>query len=64
MATALTCFTGNKDGPRDWNINGDAHLTVVVVHEGKVAATFGYRSVNETDVPAVRDVLKKAGTRK
>jgi hypothetical protein len=63
-ATALTCFTGKKDGPPAWSINGDAHLTVVVVHGGKIAATFGYRSVNETDAPAVRDALKKARTPK
>ena len=63
-ATTLTCFTGKKDGPPEWGINGDAHLTVVVVCEGKVVAAFGYRSVNETDVPAVRDALKRARTRK
>src|SRR6266404_2792185 len=25
--TVLACFTGEKAGPKDWNINGDAHLT-------------------------------------
>src|SRR5262249_5861939 len=53
-ATALTCFTGDKDGPKGWAINSDAHLTAVVANKQKVAATFGYRSINDTDVPAVR----------
>jgi hypothetical protein len=57
-ATALTCFTGEKAGPAAWNINADAHATVVVAQQGKVAAVFGYRSLNETEVPRVRDVLK------
>jgi hypothetical protein len=58
--TALTIFTGGKDGPKDWNANADAHLTVVVANKGKVAKTFGYESVNETDVNAVRSAFKKA----
>src|SRR5260221_13271866 len=53
--TPLTVFTGEKAGPQDWGINPDAHLTAVVVHKGKVVASFGYRSVNETDADAVRD---------
>src|SRR5712692_6568668 len=36
--TTLTCFTGEKAGPKDWNINADAHLTAVVTTKGKVAA--------------------------
>jgi hypothetical protein len=60
QATALACFTGEKAGLDGWGINADSHLTVVVVNNGKVAATFDYRSVNETDVPGVRDALKKA----
>src|SRR4051812_48858985 len=59
---ALTCL-GGTEGPTGWNVNGDAHLTVVVANKGKVAATFGYRSVNETDVPAVRAALNRAGGR-
>jgi hypothetical protein len=58
-ATALTCYTGGAEGPKGWNVNADAHLTAVLANKGKVAATFGYRSLNETDVPAVRDALKK-----
>jgi hypothetical protein len=60
QSAALTCFTGEKAGPKGWNLNADAHATVVVASRRKVAATFGYRSVNETDVPAVRDALKEA----
>jgi hypothetical protein len=59
QVTALTCFTGEKSGPKDWGVNADAHLTVVVADKQKVAARFGYRSVNETDVPAVQEALQK-----
>jgi hypothetical protein len=58
-ATALTCYAGGAEGPKGWGVNADAHLTAVLANKGKVAAAFGYRSVNETDVPAVRDALKK-----
>lgn len=56
--TALTVFKG-KDGPKGWNVNGDAHLTVVLAHQGKVAGRFAYRSVNDAEVPAVLRELKK-----
>jgi hypothetical protein len=59
-ATALTCYTGEMAGPKGWNINADAHVTVVVVNKGKVAATRAYQAINETDVPAVEEALKKA----
>jgi hypothetical protein len=59
MNAALTVFTGEKAGPKDWGINIDAHVTAVVVKDGKVAKSFGYQSVNETDADAVADVLKK-----
>jgi hypothetical protein len=58
QATALTCYTGDKAGPDKWGINADAHLTAVVATKGKVGATFGFRSLNETDVPAVQDAVK------
>jgi hypothetical protein len=58
-ATALTVVAGTAEGPKGWNINADAHLTAVVANKGKVAATFGYRSINETDVPKVKEELKK-----
>jgi hypothetical protein len=59
QVTTLACFTGEKGGPEGWGINSDAHLTAVVAGDKKVTATFGYMSLNETDVPAVRDALKK-----
>jgi hypothetical protein len=59
--SALTCFLGDKAaGPKNWNINADAHVTAVVSTDGKVVKNFGYRSVNETDVPAVKEALAKA----
>lgn len=56
--TVLAVVKG-KNGPKDWSINADAHLTVIVAAEGQVVARFGYKSVNETDVPNVVAVLKK-----
>jgi hypothetical protein len=58
-ATALTLFP-DKAGPKDWNVNADAHLTAVVANKGKVTATFAYQSLNETDVPKVKEALGKA----
>lgn len=59
--TALTCFTGDvKQGPKNWNVNSDAHLTAVLTSKGKVTATFGYNTINETDVKAIVEALKKA----
>src|SRR5262249_7426330 len=51
--TALTCFTGEKVGPKGWNVNDMAHITVAVVNKGKVTATFGYASINDTEVRKV-----------
>jgi hypothetical protein len=58
-ATALTYHKG-KEGPKGWNVNADARLTVVLADKGKVVRTWGYKSVNETDVAAVTRELKKA----
>ena len=58
--SALTVFTGEKAGPKDWGINVDAHMTAVVTHKGKVVKSFGFMSINDTDVPQVADELKKA----
>lgn len=58
-AAALTVFAGTA-GPKDWGINADARLTAVVAHKGKVVKSFGYGSLNETDVPEVVASLKKA----
>jgi hypothetical protein len=59
-AAALTVFTGEKAGPKDWGINLDAHITVVVAAKGKVAAALGFQSVNDTDAPTIREALKNA----
>ncbi|MBP3957904.1 hypothetical protein J8F10_21835 [Gemmata sp. G18] len=58
--TALTAFDGEKSGPNNWGVNADVHLTVVVVNKGKVAKSFAFTSVNETDVKPVLEELKKA----
>jgi hypothetical protein len=58
--TALTCFAGEKGGPKDWAIHADAHLMVVVTNKDRVAKRYGYRSINETDAPTVQAALKKA----
>lgn len=56
---ALTCFPGEKTGPKDWGINSDAHLTAVVACKGRVMKKFGFQSINETDAPTVREALNK-----
>src|SRR5262249_1430576 len=61
--SALTVFKG-KEGPKGWDVNNDAHLTVIVAHKGKVTARFGYNSVNDTDVGAVMKELKKVAKQK
>src|SRR5262249_22313271 len=58
-STALTAVKG-KEGPKGWNINTDANLTVVLAGGGKVLARWGYNSVNDTDVPAVLKALRAA----
>jgi hypothetical protein len=64
QATALTCFTGDKTGPKDWNINADAHLTTTIATKGKVVSCSGFKSINETDVPAIMEAVKKALAKK
>jgi hypothetical protein len=58
--TPLAVFLGDRGGPDEWDVNPDAHLTAVVAVKGTVAARFGFVSVGETDVRAVRQALKKA----
>jgi hypothetical protein len=62
-ATAFTCYDGERVGPKGWNINTDAHLTAVVA-AGKVAANFGFQSINETNVPEIHKALLKASAGK
>jgi hypothetical protein len=59
-ANPLLVFPSAKMGPEGWSVNTDAHVTAIVVQSGKVAASFGYRSVNETVVPEVAGALKKS----
>src|SRR5438874_8646772 len=56
--TQLAAFDGPKSGPDGWAINGDTHLTAVVVNKGKVAKSFAFVSVNDTDVKPVMEELK------
>ncbi|MDY3561284.1 hypothetical protein R5W23_002561 [Gemmata sp. JC673] len=58
--TSLAAFDGEKGGPNNWNVNPDVHLTVVLVTKGKVAKSFAFTSVNETDVKPVLEELAKA----
>ena len=59
-ANPMAVFPSAKMSPEGWAVDTDAHLTAIVVQSGKVAAKFGYRSVNETAVPEVAAALKKA----
>lgn len=56
--TTLAVFEGDRFGPADWSVNSEAFLTAVVVKDGKVVKSFGYISLNETDVPEVVKALK------
>jgi len=49
-------------GPAEWLLNSDAQLTAIVAKEGKVAASFGFRTVDETVGPEILAALKKAIT--
>jgi hypothetical protein len=51
--TAYAAVGGEKSGPNGWGLNADAHVTVVVADKGKVAKSFAFVSVNETDVRPV-----------
>lgn len=51
--TAYAAHEGEKSGPNGWGLNTDAHVTVVVADKGKVAKSFAFVSVNETDVRPV-----------
>ena len=57
--TLWTVFAGEKSGPKGWDINSDAHMTLVIADAGKVGYATGYMSVNETDVPGVLEKLPK-----
>ena len=59
--TALTYYQGKPEGPADWGINPDADVTVVVTAGGKVRATWGFVSANETVAEDVLEAVKKTG---
>jgi hypothetical protein len=59
--SALTYYQGDPAGPADWGINPDAEVTVVVTGGGKIAATWGFVSVNETVAEQILTALKQAG---
>jgi hypothetical protein len=54
---ALAVFDGVA-GPNGWGVNLDARLTAVVLKNGKTVKSFGYVSLNETNVPEVLESLK------
>lgn len=56
--TRLTVFDGDSEGPAAWDLNAGARMIAVVVRDGKVAGSFGYNSLNESDVAAVVKSLK------
>ncbi len=51
--TDFAVFDGGPQGPEGWELNTGMRLSAVVVRDGKVTGSFGYLSINETDVPAV-----------
>lgn len=55
VRTNWTVFDGDKSGPPEWGINGDAHVTVVAAKKGVALKSVGYVSINET---VVADVVK------
>jgi hypothetical protein len=57
--TSLAAYAGEPGGPPQWGIHPQATLTVVVAHRGRVVRTLSYDSVQDTDVPAVIEVLKQ-----
>jgi hypothetical protein len=59
-ATAMTVFTGGKQGPEGWGLNDMAHVTAVVANKGKVAESFAFVSLNEKDAETVKAALRKA----
>lgn len=57
-ATDWTVHPGDTSGPAEWGINADAHVTAVIARDQQVTASLAWRSLNETDVPAVLEKLK------
>ncbi|MCC7419800.1 MAG: hypothetical protein IT428_05945 [Planctomycetaceae bacterium] len=59
-STTLAVYEKDKSGPDQWAVNSDAHLTLAIATDGKIAKTFGFVSVNDTLVPDVEAALKAA----
>jgi len=57
--TSLCVYPGGKDGPAAWSIDPRIYLTAVVAADDRVLDSFGYRSLNETNVPEVLARLPK-----
>jgi hypothetical protein len=60
QSTPLTVFPGDRNGPNDWDLSPNARVTVVVARGAASRARFGYGSINETDVLAVRAAIQRA----
>jgi hypothetical protein len=58
--TDLTIFTQEGSSPEGWDINENALATAVVVSSGKVTASMGFDSFNETDAEKLLAAFKKA----
>jgi hypothetical protein len=58
--TVLSVFNGDSNGPNGWGINSAAHITAVVVVDGKVVKSFAFESLNETDAKTIEEELKKS----
>lgn len=56
--TTLTVFEGDPAGPKGWELNLEAHVTIVVTKGGKVVKSGGHNSINEKTVPEVVAALK------
>jgi hypothetical protein len=56
--TIFAVYPGEKSGPEGWGLGSEARVTAVVAENGKVVASFGFGSVNETDAPPVLKKLK------
>lgn len=58
-ATALTCFPGDKAGPKDWHISDKGGITVVLANQNKVVLAYGIQGPNDTDAPKVLRTFRK-----
>jgi len=61
-ANPLMVYPDATKGPEEWLLNSDAQLTAIVAKDGKVAASFGFRTVDETVGPEIVAALKKTLT--